>query len=57
MKSILSTKSLKKEQKNSLLEAGMTVVDYDAISITFLNFECTDTIENAIFTSQQGVFA
>jgi uroporphyrinogen-III synthase len=57
MKSILSTKSLKTEQKNRLLEAGMTVVDYDAISITFLNFECLDSIENAIFTSQQGVLS
>tara|TARA_B100000795_G_scaffold99911_1_gene73502 strand:- start:34040 stop:34696 length:657 start_codon:yes stop_codon:yes gene_type:complete len=57
MKSILSTKSLKKEQINKLLEAGMTVVDYDAISIAFLNFDCPDKIENAIFTSQQGVFS
>ena len=56
MKNILSTKKLSPLQKDQLLQQGVCVVDYDAISVTFLDFEVPDAIDNAIFTSQQAVF-
>lgn len=55
MKNILSTKKLSPLQKDQLLQQGVCVVDYDAISVTFLDFEVPDAIDNAIFTSQQAV--
>ena len=55
MKNILSTKKLSTVQKDQLLQEGVCVVDYDAISITFLDFEAPEVIDNAIFTSQQAV--
>ena len=55
MKSILSTKKLSTIQKDQLLQEGLCVVDYDAIAITFLDFEAPEVIDNAIFTSQQAV--
>jgi uroporphyrinogen-III synthase len=55
MKSILSTKKLSTIQKDQLLQEGVCVVDYDAIAITFLDFEAPEVIDNAIFTSQQAV--
>jgi len=55
MKSILSTKKLSTVQKDQLLQEGVCVVDYDAIAITFLDFEAPEVIDNAIFTSQQAV--
>lgn len=53
--SILSTKSLKPNQRDLLLGAGFKLVAYDAIEISFLSFEIPKVIENAIFTSQNGV--
>ena len=55
MKSILSTKKLSTIQKDQLLQEGVCAVDYDAIAITFLDFEAPEVIDNAIFTSQQAV--
>ena len=55
MKSILSTKKLSTVQKDQLLQESVCVVDYDAIAITFLDFEAPEVIDNAIFTSQQAV--
>jgi uroporphyrinogen-III synthase len=54
---ILSTKKLKLNQRDLLLGAGISLVDYDAITITFLDFETPSAIENAIFTSQNGVLS
>jgi uroporphyrinogen-III synthase len=52
---ILSTKKLKGNQRDLLLGAGFTLVDYDAIGIEFLNFTMPPTVQHAIFTSQNGV--
>lgn len=57
MKSILSTKKLTLAQKELLLNSGLTFVEYDAISITFLPFEAPKQIKNAIFTSKNAVKA
>ena len=54
---ILSTKKLKPNQRDLLLGQGFTLVDYNAIKIEYINFEMPDKIENAIFTSQNGVNA
>lgn len=54
---ILSTKKLKLNQRDLLLGVGLSVLDYDAIGIEFLNFEMPSTVEYAIFTSQNGVKA
>jgi len=55
--SILSTRRLMLSQKELLLNAGFRLVEYDAISIEFLGFKAPKVIENAIFTSQNGVRA
>ncbi|MEZ4875263.1 MAG: uroporphyrinogen-III synthase [Flavobacteriaceae bacterium] len=55
MKKVLSTKKLTPPQKQAFLNAGIEVEDYDAISVTFLDFEAPKKIENAIFTSQNAV--
>jgi len=52
---ILSTKKLKLNQRELLLHAGASFVAYDAIKIEFLGIEIPSEIENAIFTSQNGV--
>ncbi|PVW15088.1 uroporphyrinogen-III synthase [Marixanthomonas spongiae] len=57
MKSILSTKKLTLAQKELLLNSGLTFVEYNAISIEFMTFEAPKVIENAIFTSKNGVRA
>jgi len=57
MKSVLSTKKLKENQRSLLLNAGISLVEYDAIKINFVPFEVPSTIENAIFTSQNAVHA
>ncbi len=54
---ILSTKKLKPNQRDLLLGADFSVVDYDAIGIEFLNFEIPTEVKNVIFTSQNGVKA
>jgi uroporphyrinogen-III synthase len=57
MLSILSTKKLKPNQRDLLLGQGFTLVDYNAIEIEFIDFETPEKIDNAIFTSQNGVNA
>lgn len=55
MKTVLSTKKLQANQRELLLNAGLSFVEYDAIEITFLEVDIPDNIQNAIFTSQNGV--
>jgi uroporphyrinogen-III synthase len=52
---ILSTKKLSHSQEALLLNAGLSVESYDAIKITAIDFVAPEFIENAIFTSQNGV--
>lgn len=55
MPTVLSTKKLTESQRNLLLQAGIGLVEYDAIKIVPLNFKAKDPIENAIITSQNAV--
>lgn len=57
MKTILSTKILSLAQKERLLNAGISVVSYDAISIQPLAFSMDADILNFIFSSQNAVTA
>ncbi len=57
MKTLLSTKILSLAQKELLLNSGIGVVEYNAISIDFIDFNVKSVIENAIFTSQNAVRA
>ncbi len=57
MKSILSTKKLSVSQKELLLNAGVSLVEYNAIKIEYVPFEVPSNIENAIFTSQNAVLS
>ncbi|QIE59986.1 uroporphyrinogen-III synthase [Rasiella rasia] len=52
---VLSTKRLKGNQRDLLLGAGFEVVDYNAITIEYLDFEAPESCKNAIFTSQHAV--
>lgn len=55
MKSVLSTKKLSLSQTELLLNAGLSLVQYDAIKIEFLPFEVPLEVKNAIITSQNAV--
>ena len=55
MKSVLSTKKLSPSQRDLLINAGVSLVEYNAINIEFVPFDTPAAIENAIFTSQNGV--
>lgn len=58
MPRILSTKILAENQKQLLLNAGMALVEYNAIHIDFIDFQLSEkSIENAIFTSKNAVKA
>ena len=57
MKSVLSTKKLSLSQRELLINAGVSVVDYDAIKIEFIPFIVPSNIENAIITSQNTVLS
>lgn len=57
MKTILSTKRLSRNQQELILNAGLSFVHYDAISIAYIPFEIPQNLENAIFTSQNAVKA
>ncbi|MEJ1221598.1 uroporphyrinogen-III synthase [Sediminicola sp. 1XM1-17] len=57
MKTILSTKILSLAQKERLLNAGIAVVSYDAITIAFADFSMDNSFQNLIFTSQNAVMA
>lgn len=52
---VLSTKILKSNQKQFLLNAGLKVVEANFISIEFYPVEIKNTKENLIFTSQNSV--
>lgn len=55
--SVLSTKKLLQNQKELLLNAGVTFVEYDAIKTEYLDFEMPQQVRFAIFTSQNGVLS
>lgn len=58
MPTVLSTKKLAPNQKELLLNSGIGLVEYDAISINFPDFDLSDLkIDNAIFSSQNAVRA
>lgn len=57
MATVLSTKKLKENQRSLLLLAGVSFVEYNAIKINFVPFQVPVNIENAIFTSQNGVIS
>lgn len=55
---ILSTKKLSLSQKNLFLNSGLSLVEYDAIKIEFLDFEIPEKeIKNAIITSKNSAKA
>lgn len=54
-KTLLSTKRLSINQKELLLHAGFRLVEYDAVTVTLLDFEMPTDLRNAIFTSQNAV--
>ncbi|NMH28327.1 uroporphyrinogen-III synthase [Flavobacterium silvaticum] len=54
---ILSTKKLKPNQKQFLLNAGFSIVEADFIRTTQLPFQLEGVNENLIFTSQNAVKA
>ncbi|RXG26345.1 uroporphyrinogen-III synthase [Leeuwenhoekiella polynyae] len=56
-KTVLSTKKLTPSQKNLILGAGFSVVEYDAIKIEPLDFKLPEELKNLIFTSKNGVYA
>lgn len=58
MARVLSTKKLKLSQKELLLNSGIGLVEYDAISIKFIDFSLEEAIiENAIFSSKNALKA
>ncbi|PHR13663.1 MAG: uroporphyrinogen-III synthase [Aequorivita sp.] len=57
MPTVLSTKNLKENQRSLMLNAGIALVEYNAIKIEYAPFEVPTRIENAIFTSQNAVKA
>ena len=54
---LLSTKKLTPSQENMILDAGLSVTSYDAITIEYINFEVEKNIHNSIFSSQNAVRA
>ena len=54
MHTVLSTKTLSPAQKNLLLNAGIGLVEYNAIKIEALDFTCEEVISNGIITSQNA---
>ncbi|MEP6261164.1 MAG: uroporphyrinogen-III synthase [Gillisia sp.] len=54
MHTVLSTKMLSQAQKNLLLNAGIALVEYNAIKIEARDFICEEVISNGIITSQNA---
>ncbi|MHA7059337.1 uroporphyrinogen-III synthase [Aquimarina sp. M1] len=54
---ILSTKKLSTAQKELLLNSGIGFVEYHAIEIELLDIDFAKDVQNAIFTSKNGVKA
>ena len=57
MPTVLSTKKITEPQRSLLLQAGIGLVEYNAIAIEEVDFEAEEKIENAIITSQNTVNA
>ena len=57
MKRIVSTRKLRPNQKQYLLNAGLSVIDADFIAITPLEFSLDNIKENLVFTSSNAVKA
>ncbi|GGD94742.1 uroporphyrinogen-III synthase [Planktosalinus lacus] len=57
MPTVLSTKKLTESQRSLLLQAGISLVEYNAIAIRPEYFEVKTKIDNAIITSQNTVKA
>ncbi|MDR5591440.1 uroporphyrinogen-III synthase [Christiangramia sp. SM2212] len=58
MATVLSTKKLAVNQKELILNSGIGLVEYNAISIEFSDFEIKNSvIANAIFTSKNALMA
>lgn len=57
MKSVLSTKKLRPSQSELLINAGVSLVEYNAIKIEFVPFKAPTSIKNAILTSQNAVLS
>ena len=56
-KRILSTKKLLPNQKQFLLNAGLSVIEADFITVHYTPFKLTDIRQNLIFTSQNAVIS
>jgi uroporphyrinogen-III synthase len=54
---VLSTKKLQPNQRELLLNAGVSFVEYNAISIEPIDFDIPEHLENSIITSQNGARA
>ncbi len=57
MSTVLSTKILSQAQKNLLLNAGISLVEYDAVKVNFTDFTSPSHIKNAIITSRNTALA
>ncbi len=57
MPTVLSTKKFTESQRSLLLQAGIGLVEYNAITIKPVDFEVKTKIENPIITSQNAVKA
>lgn len=57
MKTVLSTKILTQDQKNLLEKASIQLTEYNAIHISFVDFDSDIIVENAIITSQNAAKA
>ncbi len=57
MQTVLSTKTLSPAQKNLLLNAGIGLVEYNAIKIELLDFSCEKIIPYALVTSRNAAMA
>ena len=57
MKTVLSTKILTPSQKELFLNSGLGLVEYNALSIEFLDVEIPLNYKNCIFTSKNSVKA
>ena len=54
---VLSTKKLLQNQRELLLNAEFSFLDYNALRVTYLDLEIPETTTNSIITSQNGARA
>ncbi|GAA4110345.1 uroporphyrinogen-III synthase [Aquimarina addita] len=57
MKTVLSTKKLSTAQQELLLNAGIGLVEYNALDIELVPIDLSENIKNGIFTSKNAVRA